>query len=72
MIILIIRDFSDSVNFEKMQLKLKEEKVSQIIVTSELNKIFHEHSNAIDKVVDRPKINFAAILGLKRSSDKLQ
>ena len=48
----MIRDFTDSINFEKMQLKQKEEKVSQIIIGKELNQVFIEHSQAIDKVVD--------------------
>jgi len=44
----MVRDFTDNVNFEKMQLNQKEEKVSQIIIGKELNSVFRDHTKAID------------------------
>jgi len=52
----MIRDLTDSINFEKMQLKQKEEKVSQIIIGKELNQVFLEHSKSIDKLTSCPEI----------------
>ena len=52
-IILQISDLTDSVNYEKMQLKQKEETVTQIIIGQELGKVFNEQSLAINQLVDK-------------------
>lgn len=46
--IVVIRDMTDSVNFEKLQQEHKEEKVGQVLVGMELVKVFTEHAVAID------------------------
>jgi len=46
--IVVIRDMTDSINFEKLQLEEKEVKVGQVLVGMELVKVFTEHAVAID------------------------
>jgi hypothetical protein len=43
-IILLISDITDSINHKKMQLKQKEDKVGQVLIGQELNKVFAKHS----------------------------
>jgi len=51
MLIVLIRDFSDSINIEKMQLKQNDEKVSQVLMGNQLNEVFNQHSNSIASLV---------------------
>jgi hypothetical protein len=49
--IIIIRDFSDSVAIEKLQLTHQEDNALSEYVSHEINIVFSKHCNIIDKVI---------------------
>ena len=49
----MISDLTDSINYNKMQLKQKEEKVSQVLTGNELMLNFADQSRAIDNLIDK-------------------
>jgi hypothetical protein len=48
-LIVMIRDMTDSIEVERIQIKLREENARQIMINKEFNDVFESHSRAIDE-----------------------
>lgn len=52
MFLILIRDVNDSIEFEKIQLKQKEDEARNTLINSDLNQVFTKHCNTIENLID--------------------